>query len=1012
MANSRSRVLGLDIGSNSVGWALIEEKNNKPQGIVGLGDRIFEEGMNLDAKSGLTESRNVKRREARLRRRQVTRHTQRKRNVHRLLANSGLLPKSRPAHTDAAWQPILDSNPYELRAKALNSKVSHQELGRIFYHLAERRGFLSNRKRPLTKEEHGIVKDGIKKLGAEMDASHAQTIGEYFSRLNPHEVRIRTHYTQRSWYIDEFVKIWEKQASFYPALLTDKARHDLYQALFDQRPLLIRKGLIGYCELDPRRRRAPLALLSTQEFRLLQELNNLRIDDGSSVGVELTQEQRQAIYELQQKETKVRFSAIRKLPPLKGLRFNLERGDRKDMSGNRTAAFLRNAIGAELWDSFDEQKRGRLVNDLLSISSDTALRKRLAAHWQFDEAAVELLGETTLEDGYGNLSSSAILKLLPHMREGKTYREAVDLVEWNTKPFAQEATLPPLENLRNPTVQRSLAEMRRVMNAIIRLYGRPDKIRIELARELKQNKEDRAEGIKRMRAREAEREEARAELLKYNLPNPRGSDIEKWLLHKECGGRCPYTGKQIGFDQLFRTNEFDVEHILPFSRSFDNSFANKTLCHVTANRVEKRNQTPFETYGDTPDWKNICARVKKFTGEYAKEKFRRFCIEDLSAEAEFLEGFTHRQLNDTKYASVRAAKYLRILYPEQDRLSAVQATSGRVTAYLRNAWDLNKILSDGPRKSRDDHRHHAVDALCVALTKAGVIQQLSNESALWADRKGRVGVFRNIPPPWEGFYEDAKRAVENIVTSHRTSRKVQGQLHQETHYGEITDPYATDKKQKRTAVLRVRVEELEAGNIAQIIDPAIRRAVEERLGGEAPKKVFKSKENLPLLKTKAGSHIPIKRVRIRLGEKALLSLGETRKVVGGNNHHLEIYETKNARGNSLWKGRVVSMMEALQRKRAGLPAVARTDENNCPLLFSLVRGDVIRCTYKSKRELFKITGISEGEYAAVRVNDARPATVIRKIPGERIRFRDSTLEQGKAEKLSLDPLGNHHITRD
>lgn len=1006
---AKMRTLGLDIGSNSIGWALIDELDGKPVGLAGMGVRIFEEGANLDAKSGKTESRNVKRREARLRRRQVARHALRKRRVQRVLSRAGLLPSSSPNHDDPAWKPLLDQDPYVLRAKALNQKLAPMELGRVFYHLAERRGFQTNRKKPATKEEHGVVKDGINKLSAEMQASGAQTLGEYFSRLNPHEIRIRTHYTRREWYKEEFDKIWNRQRAYHPAALTEGLRAELHHELFHQRPLLIRAGMLGHCELEPQKRRAPMALLDAQEFRILQELNNLRIDDETPEGRLLTPEQRQAVLDLQQREAKVTFAKIRKIDGLKKAKFNLERGERKDISGNRTSAMLRGAIGTQ-WDELDRLSRERLVNDLLSIHNEDDLCRRLSEHWRFDDAAVQLLSEVALEDDYASLSSSAIRKLLPHMRAGKTYREAIDAVPWETKPLAQESLLPPLENLRNPIVQRALAEMRRVVNALIARYGRPDRIRVELARELKLNKEDRAEHIRNMREREAEREKARNELIAEGLPEPKARDIEKWLLCKECGGRCPYTGKPVGFHELFRTNEFDVEHILPFSRSFDDSFANKTICHVRANRIEKRNQTPFEVYGATAEWAAILDRVRKFTGSFAASKLRRFELEDLDADADFLGKFTERQLNDTKYAAVKAAKYLRVLYPDDERLSAVRVTSGRVTAYLRNAWDLNRILSDGPRKSRDDHRHHAVDALCVALTDEGVIHQLSLESARWAQQGRRVGSFRGVPPPWAAFYADAEKAVRGIVVSHRVSRKVQGQLHQETHYGIIRDPHAGKTKNgSSVAVLRVRLEELSVKDVALIVDAGVRRAVEAKLKGGDPKKVFKGGQNLPVLQTKQGRTIPIKRVRIKYGKLDLLKLSPDRNVMAGSNHHLAIYAgTKN--GKDIWTGEVVSLFDARQRVQAGVPVVRKQDDKGNPLVMSLVQGDTVELSWNGSKGFAKVMGLSENDYTFRWITDARKKA---DLGASLIRIRSmNALRDCGLQKLSVDALGAFHCTRD
>ena len=152
-------------------------------------------------------------------------------------------------------------------------------------------------------------------------------------------------------------------------------------------------------------------------------------------------------------------------------------------------------------------------------------------------------------------------------------------------------------------------------------------------------------------------------------------------------------------------------------------------------------------------------RVSKFTGSFAREKRRRFEITNVSNAPEFLDQFTARQLNDTRYAARRAIEYVGLLYPETERLTRVGATNGRATAHLRGAWGLNSVLSDGPRKSRDDHRHHAVDAICVALTTPRTIQMLAKAATSWAARSARGGVFRGVPQPWPSFDQDVRKAI-------------------------------------------------------------------------------------------------------------------------------------------------------------------------------------------------------------------------------------------------------------
>lgn len=999
-------ILGLDIGSNSIGWAALKQSGFDESPILGAGVRIFEEGVNIDAKSAKSESRSVKRREARLRRRQLQRHALRKRQVLKYLQHAKLLPPGPSNHETAAWRELLNTDPYRLRAEALDRPLAEMELGRVFFHLAERRGFQSNRKRAPDEKEVGKVKDGIKRVREEWDKRGERTIGEFFSRWNPHERRIRANYTLRSWFKDEFDRVCQAQAPHHAALLTDEWRKKLELLIFDQRPLRSQSHLLGHCELEQSKRRAPMALLPCQEFRLLQDVNHLAIDDGSRDGQKLSPEQRTDILRLLETEEKVKFSDLRRMPSLKRCKFNLERGGRKHLSGNSTAARIRAVLG-ERWDAMPAADRSRFVNDLMSLSENSLFR-RLQTHWKLDELSAQRMAEDViLEQDHSALSSAAIARLLPHLRAGLSYTEAVNKEAWSAGVGHAQNELPALENLRNPIVQRALAETRRVVNAVIRKYGKPARIQVELARDLKMGNDDRAEYILGMRNREKQRDEARVELVNNGIHNPSARDIEKWLLFEECKHCCPYSGKRITVDALFRTNEFDVEHIIPISRSMDNSFANKTLCHVHNNRVLKRNDTPFEAFGDTDAWPGILKRVKEFQGTYAKEKLRRFQLESVDQQPEFLDQFTARQLNDTRYAARRAVEYLQQLYPKEERLSRVLATNGRATAHLRTAWQLNRILHDGPGKSRDDHRHHAVDAICVALTSRATIRELSNAAKSWAEQSVRGGVFRQVPAPWVSFEQDVRTAIDRIVVSRRVSRRVSGPLHEETHYGLITEPHGDKKSAALLAVVRKRLADLNASSILDIVDPAVREAVRTAAGEREPKIVFKEGAPYPLLKTKAGASIPIKKVRIRVRVSSPHSFSPSRQVKLGGNHHLEIVESKNSKGQTLWKGKIISLFEAYTRLSKKQPLYwADLKEGEKPV-FTLVQGDTI-CVGKEK---FVLTGISKGKYECRGINDARKTTEIRNQK-QRIVFSDKLLLARAAQKLSLSPIGEVSIARD
>lgn len=1016
MSKSVSTILGLDIGLASVGWSLIETHADIPTKIIQAGVRVFPMGMELDDR-GKGTSRSVERREARLRRRQLDRRAMRKAHIRKLLFVNNLAPDRK---VDAqAWRAFEGLQPYELRAKGLDQPLTAHEFGRVIYHIAQRRGFLSNRKAPEREDDKpGEVKQATQALETEMKAAGCRTLGEFFSKLDPHQQRIRKNYTLRRWYIEEFDALWAVQTKAAPDRFHEALGKQLRQALFYQRPLKIKEGSVGTCELEAGKKRSRIALLDAQRFRLLQQVNNLRLETGPGKERALTPEERTKIMEMLATKASVKFGTIRKALKIRG-DFNLERGGSEALIGDATTAIITAKIGSA-WDELDRAERDQLVNDMLSIDHAEVLKRRLMTRWALDEAAADALSEVALEDGHSALSVAAINKLLPHMEAGDPYMTAVMKAYPDNANWKPADEVPPFPNLRNPLVQRSLAETRRVVNAIVQRHGKPGRIRVELARDLKKAAKERESEWSRMRVREKERAEAREALQRlkeYHIANPKASDIEKWLLFKECGGMCPYTGKAITHAGLFGEHpQFDVEHIIPFSRSLDDSFGNKTLCCVDYNRNIKKNKTPYETSGSTPQWEEIIARVKKFNGVYAEAKLRRFVLENVAEGGAFLENFSQRDLAITRYATKAAYQALSRLYAPGEAKSRVEATQGVATSYLRRAWRLNNVLGLANEKTRDDHRQHAIDATVVALTNRSTIKALADAAVM-----GRAGAFTPIPEPWEGFKEDLASTIQGIVTSHRVSKKTNGPLHKETYYGIITDP--SDLKTNR-AVVRKDVASLSDKDVAGevIVDPAVRDAVRARLselGESDPKKAFKDRAQHPYLTAKDGRKIPIHKVRAfqKCDPLALETAPGSRHVVLGNNHHVEFFLVKDNKGNPTLKSAVISQLDvrrlvAKARKDNVAPVIVRkADEEGNPLAFSLAIGEFIEFEWQGKRSIFVVQKLSFNDYNFRNPEDARKVKDLPKQDVIRIRS-DNSFFMLNPQKLVCDPLGHTYRTRD
>ncbi|MBL3591961.1 MAG: type II CRISPR RNA-guided endonuclease Cas9 [Synergistaceae bacterium] len=1042
-SSSRRMVLGLDLGSNSLGWALLEFDQEEPKAIIDCGVRIFQAGLEGEMESGKAVSRARERREKRSARRQVDRRKRRREHLLHLLQAIGLLPPGSPSeifpsldkeliakYADGAAlskQALASNLPYRLRAWALDKPLDPFELGRVLYHLGQRRGFLSNRKTP-AKEEEGVVASAISELRGEMAEAGARTLGEYLAGLNPHERRIRGRYTHRSMYQEEFDAICSAQSPSHRAL-NDETIGRIKKAIFFQRPLKSAKGLVGRCELEPNSKRASWATLEAQRFRYLQVVNNCLVKEEGDISFRpFSGPERDLLIGYLEREGDLTFAQAKKLLGFKSRKavFSLEAGEEKRFPGNRINKRMREVFGEE-WMDFDRGKKEAILADLRGYRDGAALAERVKRAWGLSEPAAQTFAAIELEPGYCALSRKAITKLLPYLEKGVSFASArKEVYGEHLKLKAAADLLPPVNScfaIRNPAVERSLTELRKVVNGVLRKYGKPDLVKIELAREMKQSQKVRKRITSQNREREAMRKKGAEKIVKeVGIGRPSRNDILKVMLADECGWICPYTSRPISMTSLFGAEpQFDIEHIIPFSRSFDDSFANKTLCHVDENRNVKRNKSPWEAYGESSRWEQIIGNVSRFQGEYRDAKLERFTKRP--EELEDLDGFIARQMNDTRYASKLAMNYMGTLYgglSDGDGRQRVFAVTGQVTALLRNVWNMNSVLSDGGIKERGDHRHHAVDAVAIALTNPATIQSLSRAALASCERNAWKKRFRDMALPWPTFSGDLKEKIGAIRVSHRTEHKVNAALHEDSHYGILRG-----RKEKGFCIRR-KLSALKASEVDQIVDGRIAGIIRDRLlslGKKEPSKAFVegNPEEYPFFISKKGEKIWIRKVRIRVALKAQ-KIGQGRRerfVAPRSNHHAEIAEVadKKGQGKTRWQCRVVSTLEAMDRIRKGLPVVSR-DGGEGRFLFSVAPGDTLKLGNPGAwPEYIVVRTVSQGsggavEIAGVSLSDARMKKDIIEAKGYcRIRSM-SHLECLRPQKVVVLPWGDVVLAGD
>jgi len=919
-----SYTLGMDIGSRSIGWALVD--TGEKSRIVDIGVRVFPEGVERDTK-GMEKSKNAARREARGSRRVRYRRKKRRKDLVKELRGAGLL---RAGEEELAR--VLESDPYMVRRRGVDERLEPYEIGRALYHINQRRGFKSNRKSE--KREDGQIAKEAGELQRRIDDAHCRTLGEYLAMLDPEEERYRQRYTFRSMYEKEFDVLWESQRRHWPNMLTDELRQKVRnEIIFFQRPLKPTDELIGDCELEAGEKRCARGNWYARRFRLLQDVNNLKLCHPDGTVQSLSKEQRKFILDDLSEKKEVRFSAIRKkLGLLESEQFNAEyqvneKGKKNEkLRGDEFNAGMRKVFGAKAWAEMAEEEKIRL-NDWMVELDDDELVENLASEYSLNEEQIEKALKVSLAPRYMSFSRKAIEKLLPLMEKGKRTDEAL---EASYPDRRREGMVEEVEklgvpaDLRNPIVNRALVEVRKVVNALIREYGKPGRIKIEMARDVRGNSRERRQDHFKMLENKKRNEEVRKRLIEDDIVlKPSREDIIKYKLWEECGHICPYTGKHISLTALFGPNPtFQIEHILPYSRSLDDSFLNKTLCEVHENVHVKKDQSPYEAYGhDAEKMDELKQRVNKTAMPHWKK--RKFWQKEIATDE-----IISRELNDTRYVCRETVRYLKGVCEN------VSGTRGKVTSELAYQW--------GFVKDRDDHRQHAVDAAVVAVTRNKHLREL-----------GRTKYSKEGPrfaPPWPHFREELAEKVKHINVSHRANRKVSGALHEETNYGPTG---RKDEKGQDIFVYRKRLEDLTIAMVGKIVDGVVREIVKGRLRdkgvdlsgrGKITKEVWQ--EPLYMRNTKSEKKVQIKKVRIEDVFNNMIPLEDDsgrvyRAVAPGSNHHIEIFEYKDDKGRVKRGFDVVSMYEAVRRSQRGDLVVSRRHGEQGRFLFSLGKNEMV-----------------------------------------------------------------------
>lgn len=1009
--------LALDLGSTSLGWAMFRlDATNQPVAVIKAGVRIFSDGRNPKDGSSLA----VTRRNARAMRRRRDRLLKRKARMQDLLIRLGFFPGD-----EAARKALERLNPYELRAKGLDHALTPAEFARALFHLNQRRGFKSNRRTDKKDNDSGALKAAIRSMREQVDPAgvpgKARTVGELLWRRmkDPNVRTVRARYRARKvvrddgktridksydLYIDramveaEFDALWARQAEASPTQFSEEARSLLKDCLLHQRNL--RPVKPGRCTLEPEEPRAPLALPSQQRFRILQEVNNLRVLGSHFHEQALSLAQRDQLVRALETGSKSFKSAIPKLLGLSGsVQFNLADAKRLELKGNATSMLLSKPdFFGSPWHALSLERQDEIVQRIVEDESEAQLVQWLMDSAGVDEARAVRIANASLPEGYGSLSAKALSKVLPALQASViTYDKAVLVAGYEhhshishaastgeilpVLPYygeylqrhvgfgTGEVTDPPEKRfgrIANPTVHVGLNQVRVVVNALIARYGHPSEVIVEVARELKQSQEQRREAqdqqAKNQRRNDRLREQA-AGILGVALERVRSSDIQKLILWEELSAdaldrRCPYSGVQLGAADVL-SERVEIEHILPFSMTLDDSLNNKTVSLRQANRV-KGNRTPWQAREDfaAQGWlyEDILSRAEGMP----RPKRQRFAPDGYEKWLRDDKDFLARALNDTRHLSRVAREYVSLVCPAGTRV-----IPGQMTAMLRAKFGLNSILGLEGEKNRDDHRHHAVDACVIGVTDQGMLQRFARASAE-ARSSGLDRLVESMPEPWTTYRDHVRRAVNTVVVSHKPDHGHEGALHNDTAYALLGNG-------------RVGVHKTEDG---------------VRVWEESALKVIE---------------ISSAKTMKRHGQAPDGSPKAYKGYKGDSNYCIEI--VRGGESQAKWAWEIVSTFDAYQAVRQHGIKRLRDDRlslSGRPLVMRLVIGDYVRAEFKGSTRLLVVKKIkSNGSIFVAQANEGN----VRQREDDKDpsliygSFTAGSLQKAHGRQVTVSPIG-------
>lgn len=846
-------VLGLDLGSTSIGWALIEsDKNNCPIRIIAMGSRIislssderdqFQKGQAISKNQDRTISRTQRKGYDR---KQLKKSDDFKYSLKKALEQHNIYPSKELFNL-----PMLDL--WRLRSDAAAKPIESEQLGRILYMLNQKRGYKSARSEANADKKDTEYVQAVKGRYTQLKDRN-QTIGQFFyeglknaAEQNQY-FRVKEEVYPREAYIEEFdtiINVQKKHHSF----LTDDLIHSLRnEIIYYQRKLKSQKGLLSVCEFEGSEKTIKdksgndkkvfvgpkVAAKSNPLFqlcRIWETVNNINLkvknppDAKYKWGDRIpTLDEKKQIAEHLWKNEQLSFTDLLKILDLKKDDVYSNKQILKGIKGNPTFTDIHKLIGDNNLLNFDteivptgkdayiydrktgeilEERQGAIISKeiekqplyqlwhtIYSIKDLEECKQALIKRFAFSEEIAGKLSKIDFDkQGYGNKSVKAVRKILPYLMQGYNLYESESLAGYVSRSLTKDElektgtdeklALLPKNSLRQPVVEKILNQMINVVNAIIEKYGKPTEIVVEMARELKQSKDERDAADKLNSFNKKVNEKIVATLKELGVPGTKRF-IEKYKFisptrdkswnEAQIVNQCIYCGETFNLTEALTGDAFDVDHIVPKALLFDDSQTNKVLVHRKCNGnktnltaydyISKKGNDVLNQYlSRVDDWfkRGIISysKMNRLKVSFEQYQERKKLKKETEADKKLWESFIDRNIRETQYISRKSKEILGKI------CSKVRVTEGNVTAKLRKLWGWEDILLNlqlpkfkeleqteikewasehGRRKhqkeeivnwsKRDDHRHHAIDALVIACTQQGFIQRINTLNA-------------------------------------------------------------------------------------------------------------------------------------------------------------------------------------------------------------------------------------------------------------------------------------------